>query len=317
VQILGTGVNGTYVVPEMIVVAIPNTTDRMRDMTPTRVSTGFGGQPMPGLATSGGMPAFLSFIRDELMPRIEQTYRTMPFRVLVGHSLGGITAIQALYTMPEAFQAYVAIDPSLWWDNALLLREARNRAADPRWSQRALYVAQANTVSPDDSVTNPHFGAITQFDAVMKAYKGPGLRYAFKYYAQDDHGSVPLIAEYDALRFIFDGYRLNLQRVLGDPRSLLVHFDSVSARFGARFTPGEGAFRLLGSVALAQDPGKAAAFHRMATELYPASWRAWSLLGASSLSARDSTGARAAWAQALRLNANAPGVREQLAALKP
>jgi predicted alpha/beta superfamily hydrolase len=33
IQILGTGVNGTYVIPEMIVVAIPNT-DRTRDLTP-------------------------------------------------------------------------------------------------------------------------------------------------------------------------------------------------------------------------------------------------------------------------------------------
>src|SRR5258708_8957230 len=36
IQILGTGVNGTVVVPEMIVVAIPNT-DRTRDLTPTHI----------------------------------------------------------------------------------------------------------------------------------------------------------------------------------------------------------------------------------------------------------------------------------------
>lgn len=56
IQILGTGVNGTYVVPEMIVVAIPNT-DRMRDMTPTNTEVGFDGKPQSGFRTSGGMPA--------------------------------------------------------------------------------------------------------------------------------------------------------------------------------------------------------------------------------------------------------------------
>ena len=35
-QFLGTGINGNYVIPEMIVVAIPNT-DRTRDLTPTRM----------------------------------------------------------------------------------------------------------------------------------------------------------------------------------------------------------------------------------------------------------------------------------------
>lgn len=317
IQILGTGVNGTYVVPEMIVVAIPNTKDRMRDMTPTRTGVGFDNKPMPGLETSGGMPAFLSFIRDELIPKVEQSYRTIPYRVFVGHSLGGITAIHALYTMPEVFQAYVAIDPSLWWDNSLLLRQAKGKMANARWDGRALYVAQANTLSPDDTVTNPHFGAITQFDTQVKAYKPAGLRYAFKYYEQDDHGSVPMMAEYDALRFIFDGYKLNLQRTIATPRSILTHFEGISARLGVPFTPSEGALRLLGTVALGQEPAKAVEFHRMATELYPQSWRAWDLLGTASLAAKDTTGARRAWEESLRRNANNTSTRDRLAKLRP
>ena len=53
VQILGTGVNGTFVVPEMIVVAIPNT-NRTRDMTPTRADRDPAGKPAPAFASSGG-----------------------------------------------------------------------------------------------------------------------------------------------------------------------------------------------------------------------------------------------------------------------
>ena len=97
IQILGTGINGTFVVPEMIVVAIPNT-NRSRDMTPTRTDRDANGKPQPALASTGGMPNFLTFIKTELIPRIERDYRTAPYRVFVGHSLGGITAIDALYT---------------------------------------------------------------------------------------------------------------------------------------------------------------------------------------------------------------------------
>jgi hypothetical protein len=315
VQILGTGVNGTFAVPELIVVAIPNTKDRMRDMSPTRVTTGFEGRQMPGLETSGGMPQFLSFIRDELIPTIDRTYRTMPYRVFVGHSLGGITAINALYTMPEVFSAYVAIDPSLWWDNSLLLKQAKQKVANGQWEKRVLYVAQANTLSPDDSVTNAHFGAITQFDAVMKHYNTAGLRYAFRYYEQDDHGSVPLIAEYDALRFIFEGYKANLQRLVASPRSLLTHYEAVSARLGASFVPSEGAFRLLGMVALQLEPRKAVEFHQMATERFPQSWRAWDALGAAALATKDTSKARAALAESLKRNPNNTATRELLAKL--
>src|SRR6478672_5462601 len=68
-QILGTGVNATYVLPEMIVVAIPNT-DRMRDLTPTNTDKDPDGKPQPGFKTSGGMPNFLKFIQTELIPKI-------------------------------------------------------------------------------------------------------------------------------------------------------------------------------------------------------------------------------------------------------
>jgi hypothetical protein len=61
VQILGTGVNATYVVPEMIVVAIPNT-NRTRDLTPTKSMTTPDGKTVPGFAVSGGGAKFLQSI---------------------------------------------------------------------------------------------------------------------------------------------------------------------------------------------------------------------------------------------------------------
>ena len=91
--------------PELIVVAIPNTV-RARDMTPTRVERDVQGRVQPALAVSGGMGNFLSFIRNELIPRIEQTHRTAPYRVFVGHSLGGITTINALYECPALAQLH-------------------------------------------------------------------------------------------------------------------------------------------------------------------------------------------------------------------
>ena len=169
VQILGTGVNGTFVLPEMIVVAIPNT-NRTRDMTPTHTDKDPSGKPQPGLAGSGGMANFLSFIKGELIPQVEKTYRAAPYRVFVGHSLGGITTIDALYTMPETFNAYVAIDPSLWWDNRLLLNQARDKFGKPGLAGRALFVGQANTITPGDTALNVHFNSIVQFNSILETF---------------------------------------------------------------------------------------------------------------------------------------------------
>ena len=280
IQILGTGINGTYAIPEMLVVAIPNT-DRTRDMTPTKVEKGFDGKPAPGLRTSGGMANFLSFIKSELIPHIDSTYRTTPYRILVGHSLGGITVINALYTVPETFNAYIAIDPSLWWDDKVLVKQAKDRIAKGDYKNKVLYLGQANTLNPDDtSSANQHFNAMLQFNSIVETYNGSGLRYGYKYYSNDDHGSVPLITEYDALRFIFQGYRLDLGRVFANPTLLPEHYKTVSAKLGATFQPSEAMILQLAGFAVGQDTSKAITFYEVGAQLYPDAYRSYDRLGA-------------------------------------
>ena len=315
-QILGSGVNGTFVIPEMIVVAIPNT-DRTRDMTPTHVETGYDGKPSPFFKTSGGMTNFLQFLKGELLPKVDATYRTAPYRVFVGHSLGGITTIDALYTIPETFNAYVAIDPSLWWDNTRLLREARSRVSSRSLAGRALYVAQANTINPADTTVNPHFNAIAQFDGVVRAYNTSGLRYGFKYYGEDDHGSVPMIAEYDALHFIFSGYKGDLVKAIDRPAYVREHFAQVSAQMGYTQLPPESMVDLLGQVAMTQDTAKGLELFTINTELYPSSPNAWASLGAALTTKGEKVKAIAAYERALALKPGRAAWRDALSKLKP
>jgi predicted alpha/beta superfamily hydrolase len=101
-------------IPPMIVVGIKNT-NRNRDMTPSRPAKAFG-------VSVGGADKFLAFIADELLPTIDRTYRTRPYRVLVGHSFGGLFAVYALMNRPDVFQGYIAISPSLWWDDQALVK---------------------------------------------------------------------------------------------------------------------------------------------------------------------------------------------------
>ena len=88
-------VNGNMICPEMIVVGLPNT-DRMRDLTPTHVASA---PPMidsaTGKTTGGGEP-FLSFMEKELMPYIESKYPTEPYKMFIGHSLGGLMVMQEI-----------------------------------------------------------------------------------------------------------------------------------------------------------------------------------------------------------------------------
>src|SRR6185437_5822956 len=74
--------------PEMIVVGINSggNAHRTRDLTP-RSQSEIDNRFSPG---NGGADAFLSFLVHELLPYIDRNHRTRPYRIVVGHSFGGL-----------------------------------------------------------------------------------------------------------------------------------------------------------------------------------------------------------------------------------
>ena len=103
-------------IPPMIIVGIRNT-NRTRDLTPTNSTKLWNGVEKDWFKSSGGNDAFLSYIKDELIPLIDSKYRTNGYKVFIGHSFGGITTINALIKMPNVFNSYISVDPSMWWDD--------------------------------------------------------------------------------------------------------------------------------------------------------------------------------------------------------
>jgi predicted alpha/beta superfamily hydrolase len=106
-------------VPEIITVGItwggknPNYDSlRVRDLTPTNI------QQVP---QSGNGTKFLSFIKKELIPFIDSTYRTKKNdRTLMGSSLGGLFTLYAMFHETELFNRYVLTSPALGWDNEII-----------------------------------------------------------------------------------------------------------------------------------------------------------------------------------------------------
>jgi predicted alpha/beta superfamily hydrolase len=92
-------------------------TDRTRDLTPTHADIKNPDGTVTAFPTSGGADRFLDFIQTELIPEIEKRYRTAPYRIFAGRSLGGLLAIHALFTRPDLFNAYIAVSPSSPWRN--------------------------------------------------------------------------------------------------------------------------------------------------------------------------------------------------------
>ncbi|HEX4934063.1 MAG TPA: alpha/beta hydrolase-fold protein [Gemmatimonadaceae bacterium] len=239
-QLLSTGVNGTWALPEMVVVAI-HSTNRRRDFTPTRITKDPYGRPLPpGWDVTGGNPRFLEFLSKELMPRIDSTYRTAPYRVYAGHSLGGLAVLNALFTTPDLFNAYVAIDPTLWMDDQRLVRLAPEYFRRPAPARRALFIAQGNNITPYDTGTAINHLALLRLTSIIQGENRSGIRYGYRFYEREDHGSIPFVAQYDALRWLFEGFEAHVPQAAAFPGFLTEHAEALSERLGYRVIPPAG-----------------------------------------------------------------------------
>lgn len=247
IQILSSGVNWTYAIPEMIIVAIPNT-NRIRDLIPSHSTKGNDGKDYDFYQPSGGTDNFFKFITLEVAPKIESTFRTFPYKILVGQSFGGLAVIHALCTIPKAFNAYIAIEPSLWWDNQLLLKQKRDYFVTADLRGTNLYLAQATSLRSWDK-SNAHFEGIKEFATILESRNKSGLRWKYQYYPNDDHSSVAFISEYDGLRFIFEKYRADLN-IISTAEQLKVQYQQLSKDLGVTFLPPERITQFFGNIYL-------------------------------------------------------------------
>src|SRR6187397_2960679 len=279
-------VNGNTIVPEMIIVGIPNT-DRTRDLTPTHITSDPPMMDSNSTKNTGGAENFTAFIEKELMPHIDSVYPTQPFRILIGHSFGGLTVMNTITNHTKLFNAYIAIDPSMWYNKEQFLKTTQQKLAGQKFNGTSLYLGIANTMAEgmtlekmkkDTSSDTRHIRSIFTLDKFIKSNSQNGLKYASKYYGDDDHGSVPLISEYDGLRFIFSWYRFTFTRAdFMEPGTEIVtrmkkHYQTVSKEFGFKVSPPEMQINGLGynALSLKQYP-KAAALFEMNIENYPQS----------------------------------------------
>ncbi len=248
-------------IPEMIIVAIHNT-NRTLDLTPSVMEVSRRGHSIPK-GTNGGGENFTNFLKKELIPYIEKVYPTTSHRTLIGHSLGGLFAINTLIHTPDLFNNYIAIDPSLWWDDTKLLKEAKQRLSNRDFKNQSLYVAIANTlrddmtfdrVEKDTTDATSHIRAILDFTKTVTKKTNNKLRFNWKYYENENHGSIPFAAEYDGLKSIFSWYNFNINDEFGKPIAtpkylinyIKKHYIKASKHFGYTVKPKESFINQLG-----------------------------------------------------------------------
>jgi len=307
--------------PPMIVVGILHPA-RMTDLT-------FGtDKGMPGITGRGDK--FMLYVEKELMPYIESNYPTASYKIFIGHSVGGLTVVSTLIHHPDLFNAYISLDGALWWNDQQIVKDAETTLTNTNYKGKTLFMALANRmekgmdtlqVQNDTTEGTELIRSNLAFIKDISKNKTNQLRFKHAYYENDDHSSVRLIGEYDALRFIFDYYKLKIYNSeLDNPDfkldSLLVtHYNRVSEQIGYLIRPGESQVNGLGYYMLNQKQLiKAEALFKLNIANYPESANCYDGLGDLYLAKGDKAKAIESFKKTLTLTL-IPETKQKLEAL--
>lgn len=294
VNYMSSGYNGNRRIPEMIVVAIKNV-NRSRDYTPDKIVT-------KRKNDYGGGEVFLSFLEEELIPYVDANFRTTPYRIMFGHSLGGLLATHTYMKEQTLFNAFIAVDPSFGsWDESVM-DEKLARVTENSF-KRYIYMATANWGDRTARNKDRHERLFKALSTLCKK-KFPA---EIEYFENEDHGSVPAIAFHNGITSIFRGYGINYRDVK-DIDQLQAHFQSLSDRLTWTILPPENLVNRLGYRRLGgrniEDLAKAIAFFQLNTRNFPESYNAFDSLGEAYEASGDNINAIKNYKKSLELNPN-------------
>ena len=294
--------------PEMILVGITNNKHRTRDLTPTEIKTKYG---MPFNDESGGGANFLKFISDELIPYIENKYPVTQYRTLIGHSYGGLFTIYTLVNQPNLFANYLAIDPSLDWDNQIIIHQAKKAFTTHSYKGKSLYVSlsgQLHMQNPQVTIDNVMQDTTDYtlfprsniaFSYIINENKSIGLTFDWEFFPQDLHGTVAFPSIRNGLLFLFDWFQMEKTEKFNTPETPreelydLIRYreTKLQSHFGYNVAPyPEDLINMSGYMSMnMEQPEKAKMFFELGIEYYPNSPNAYDSMADYYISQNDTT----------------------------
>jgi len=167
---------GNATMRPFVLVGIENT-QRRRDLTgPTENAEDRKIAPQVG-----GSASFRRFIRSELMPTVKARYRTTAESAIIGESLAGLFVVETLLTDPDLFDTYIAVDPSVWWNDGALVKSAPRQLSSLRDRAKTLYLASSRDDRGD-------LGA--ELAAVLKKSAPPSLTWVYRPMPEETHATI-------------------------------------------------------------------------------------------------------------------------------
>jgi hypothetical protein len=177
-------------IPNMIVVGVP------------ALQNGYVPTPFEERGENpAGADLSIKFFKEELIPFIENNYRTNKFSILYGHSVGGLFTMYTLFNYPDLFTAYIAGSPWFQNNDQYWLKNIEKFAKQKKLDQKFLFM----TVGKDEAELT--LNTYRELEKWMNNQSFDGLAWKSAW-VEGDHGSMVGRNIYDGLLFIFSDWQL-------------------------------------------------------------------------------------------------------------
>ncbi|WP_108808623.1 alpha/beta hydrolase-fold protein [Aquimarina spinulae] len=166
---------------------------------------------------------YINFFETELMPHVDNKYRTAPFRVLFGGSNSGFFTVYTLLNNPLLFNGYFASSPSLMVIPEVLQQKIKSGSLKTLSKNRFLHIIY----SDDEGLTNH----VSEFTRVLTENKPESFTY--KVDELENQGHVPAMDFTLFLLTLYPDFNpFNPGENLESLDKVTQHFDRLSKRYG-------------------------------------------------------------------------------------
>lgn len=299
------GMNYVGVIPDLIIVAI-DYENRNNEYTPTHIEK---------YQDSGGSEQFIEFMDKDLFPYIDSVYSTMPYRIITGHSFAGILVVDLMTSKPNLFNAYIAMDPSLNWDNYYEFNKLVDYQKNENLNYKCIYM----------SGTKGNESKVTAYDSILNSKNIPLLRHTYQIFEDEGHANSVFLSLYYGLRYIFSDYSVtdaqrNPIELAKNPEFIKTHYTNFSKQVGVQFLPPEDLYIRSARRALYDNENKDVQNAFMILEIlknyYPESDNIFECLGEAYLINGDNESALENYKKSLKLNPSNKKVKNKISELE-
>jgi len=222
------------------------------------------------ISDSGGGPQLRELLSAEIIPWIEENYPVSSYRMVYGHSVGGLWVLDDVIARDPLFSAHAATSPSCWWDDELLTRRVTQE--DGSFPRRKLFMCMGNEGETMLPPAKRFFEAVTQRET--------GIEGKFLTFENTDHQMIPVIAFSHSMDYLFSDWKLSEEILTGGFDAVDQAVRRLNEKYGTRRKIPERFLNRLGYEALTKGDFKRALFlFSMNCTLYPGSANVWDSLG--------------------------------------